>query len=340
MPHLGRLRRVGRRQRVTAAVVLGLFLAGVTEALAQSAGLELLNRAPTAITDLRLASRAMGTWGKNLLSAHLSPGQQRTFGPEQQEGCLYSIRVGYSDNRFERFALVDLCRNKAYVVTARFARPIAGQNDYDVPPSSDVTIANRTSMTIRVIRMSPVGERMWGPDRLGEKLLQPGKTINATLDRNKGCLYRIYAYYEDSRVEVVPSTNLCNDSYVGFRRETLTSLDQLPPGMRVQPTRAIYLANQSGLQIDWVYVFPLNDRNRGADRLGKSVLPSGREQRLDVSDQSLCAVTVLAVYQDRREERVPSVDLCAVHEPKVTLRGPPGGPNVPNNPQQGAPSRP
>jgi hypothetical protein len=300
--------------------------------------LELLNRAAMPITDVRLASRVMTTWGKNLLTTQMNPGQQRALAPERQEGCLYSIRVGYGDNRFERFPLIDLCHSKEYVVAGRFARGPAA--DHEVPPASEVSIANRTNTVIRVIRMSPVGERMWGPDRLGDQLLQAGKKISIPIERSKGCLFRVYAYYDDSRVEVIQSANMCNDSYVGFKREVLTSLDQLPPNMRVEPTRAIYVVNQSGLQIDSVYVFPLNDRNRGADRFGKNVLAAGRDLRVDVSDQSLCLVTVLAVYQDRREERVPSLDLCAAHEPRVAMRGPSGSPNVQNNPQQGGPSRP
>ena len=331
--------QAGRQQWMRASASAALLAFACTSgAMAQSAALELSNRGAMPITDVRLASRVAAAWGKNLLTAHIGPGQQRALAPERQEGCLYSVRVGYSDNRFERFALIDLCHNKDYAVAGRFARAAGADND--VPPTSEVSIANQANMIIRVIRMSPVGERMWGPDRLGDQLLNPGKKINVALDKNRGCQFRVYAYYNDSRVEVIRSINLCNDSYISLRRENLTSLNQLPADMRLQTTRAIHVVNQSGLQIDRVYVFPLNDRNLGEDRLGRSVLPPGREWRVDVSDQTQCLVTVLAVYQDRREERAPNLDLCAAHEPRVTMGARRDRPQAQDNPQQGGPSRP
>ena len=322
-----------------------LWLVGATGASAQStpvgaAALDIVNRASVSIVDVRLASSAMGAWGSNLLAAPVGPSQQRRVMPERQEGCLYAIRIVYQDNRFERFGVLDLCRNNEFIFAAKTAQAIANQGVYTAPPAYDVSIANRSSLTIRAIRMSPVNDRMWGANRLGSKTLAPNQPFSVPLDKDRGCLFRVYAFYEDSMVEVIPSANLCDDHNVVFRRTAALTYDRVPANMRVAPTNAILVSNQSGLRIDWIYVFSGNDQNRGRDRLANNeILPSGGQKRVDVSDQSQCYVTVLAVYQDKREERLQNFDLCAAHEPIVTMRMPSGSSN-PQSGSQGVPSRP
>lgn len=334
--------RTRRRQLLMGPLCGGLLcLVDASGASAQSTGaaaLEIVNRASVSIVDVRLASSAMSAWGSNLLATPVGPSQQRRVAPERQEGCLYAIRIVYQDNRFERFGVIDLCRNNEFVFAAKTAQAIANQSVYSAPPAYDVSIANRSSVTIRAIRMSPANDRMWGANRLGSKTLAPNQPFSVPLDKDRGCLFRVYAFYEDSMVEVVPSANLCDDHNVVFRRTAALTYDQLPANMRVTPTNVLLLSNQSGFQIDWIYVFSANDRGR--DRLANNeVLPSGRQKRVDVSDQSQCYVTVLAVYQDRREERLQNFDLCAAHEPIVTMRMPSGSSN-PQGGSQGVPSRP
>ncbi|MBX9590378.1 MAG: hypothetical protein K2X43_13810 [Hyphomonadaceae bacterium] len=319
---------------------LGLACASAASAQstpAVSAALDVVNRASADITDVRLASKVMSSWGSNLLAAPVAPGQQRRVMPERQEGCLYSIRVVYRDNRFERFGVIDLCRNSEYLFAAKIAQPIANQATYNAPPASEVGITNRSSKTINVIRMSPAGDRMWGPDRLGKQTLAPGQPINVPLNDNRGCLYRLYAFYEDNVVEPIASANLCDDSNIVFRRTTV--LNELPANMRLERTNAIIVANQSGFEVHWIYVYSRNERAAARDRLrNNEILHPGDSKRIDVSDLSTCAVTAVAVYRDRREES-QSVDLCAVHEPSVTMRNPASAPN-PQGGAQGVPSRP
>jgi hypothetical protein len=323
---------------VVCAAMLSAFAAPHAMAQSTAATLEAVNRASVAIIDVRVATKAMGTWGNNLLASHIAPGQRRRVLPERQDACVYFIRIVYNDNRYEHFPLIDLCRNTEYIFAAKTAQPITNQAPYTAPPSSEVTIANKSSRTISYIRMSSLNERVWGPDRLGEdRTLRAGENFKIPLAGSRGCLHRLRATYDDNLIEIVAPTNLCDDPTITLQRSVAIHSGEEPPNMRLTPTNALFASNQSGQQIESMFVFPRGERSydrHGPDRLGNSLLPAGRPpMRIDVSDQNVCFVTVLARYQSRREEQ-QVVDLCAAHEPTVVMRGPSG-----SNPG-GSPSRP
>ena len=289
-------------------------------AASAKAALEVVNRAAVPIADIRLASRAMGTWGFNLLATQIEPGEQRKVLPARQEGCLYSVRVVYRDNRFEHFIEIDLCSNHDYLLGAKIAQPISNQDAYNAPPRPYVRLVNRTSKIIEVIRMSPANSRTWGPNRLpADQFLDPERHVDVPLSANAGCLYRIYSYYRDGLTGILSSADLCEQYNIGLGREPQYRNDQVPAEMRIRAAQFVNVVNRSGFQIDWIYISPANPNQ---DRLGtQQVLRDGERQRINVADQATCQVTVTAAYQDRQRREEKRVDLCGADEPELVLYG-------------------
>jgi hypothetical protein len=281
--------------------------------------LEAVNRATVPIADIRLASRAMNHWGRNLLVTQIQPGELRRVVPERHEGCLYSVRVVYRDNRFEQFTNFDLCRNHEYLFAARVAQPIDNRGAFNVP-SRPYRLVNRASKAIEVLRMSPANSRMWGPNRLpGDRDLEPELHVDVPLDANAGCLYRIYAFYRGGLTGIVASADLCEEHSLALGRESQFKSDQVPAGMRLRAASSAVVWNRNGLQIDWIYVQP---NNPDRDRLGQQrILRNGERGRIDVSDQTTCLVTVVAVYPGSRQQETKTLDLCAFDEPEIVVNG-------------------
>ena len=315
-----------RQWAEAAACGAWLSLACVAGVAAQTAPgspravLEAVNRSSVAIADIRLASRAMSSWGPNLLAAQIDPGGQRNVLPARQEGCVYSVRVVYRDNRFEHFVDIDLCSNHDYLFGAKVAQPIGNQDAYDAPPRSYVRLVNNTSRSIEAIRISPVGSRTWGPNRLStNQSLDPERYIDVPLTTGAGCLFRVYAYYRDDLTGILSSVDLCQQYNIGLGREPQYRSDQVPADMRIRAAQLVNVVNRSGLRVDWIYVSPANSSQ---DRLGaQQVLRDGERERIDVADQTTCQITVTAVYQGKQRQEEKQIDLCGADEPELVLYG-------------------
>jgi len=288
---------------------------------ARNATADVINRAAVAITDIRLASRVTNGWGGNLLTGEIKPGERRQVTPQRQEGCLYTMRVVYRDNRFEWFGWIDLCNKSGFDLAARVAQQVGNQDGYLSPPSATVTFDNRSGKTVQSLRMA-VGGGQIGPDRLGGQPLPPGKTRDIRLDPDKGCLFRIRAIYDDALSEVFQSADLCTFHTVILKRDMPLASHQVPADLRLPVAQNLMLWNQTHMTIDFVYVFQPG-APKGIDRLGRTkYLHPNERWRIEVSDQTVCLVTVQAMYANKQPEQITDFDLCAREEPEVVFRGP------------------
>ena len=309
---------------VCCALLYPLWASGVTAqstpAASPRAVLDAVNRATVPIADIRLASRGMNHWGPNLLATQIQPGEQRRVVPERQEGCLYSVRVVYRDNRFEQFANIDLCRNHEHLFAARVAQPIGNRDAFNTPSRPYVRIVNRASKAVEVLRVSPANSRMWGPNRLpGNRDLEPELHVDVPLDANAGCLYRIYAFYRGGLTGIVRlgrsvrGVRRCARGRAAIQERSGAGrhADQdCTVGHRLEPKR-------SPDRLDLVH-----PNNRDRDRLGQQrILRNGERERIDVSDQTTCLVTVVAVYPGRQQRETKALDLCAFDEPEIVMNG-------------------
>jgi hypothetical protein len=175
--------------------------------------------------------------------------------------------------------------------------------------------------------MSPANSRVWGPNRIADgQHLEPERSLEVPLDANAGCLFRLRAYYRDGQTGIFPSADLCEDYAISLGREpTFKSDQELPPDMRIRIARSATVWNRSGLEIDWIFVAGADEGQptyQGVDRLGNDrVLQAGSSERIDVSDQRSCLVTVKAVYRGKQQSEEKKLDLCASDQPEIVMYG-------------------
>ena len=72
------------------------------------------------------------------------------------------------------------------------------------------SVVNTTGHIVATLNVSPTSESEWGPDILGQDVLQPGQTASVVFDRaEQQCNYDIRATYDDGDTSDLRNVNLC-----------------------------------------------------------------------------------------------------------------------------------
>lgn len=78
-------------------------------------------------------------------------------------------------------------------------------------------ILNKTGHTIVAFNVSPNKEDQWGPDILGQDVLNDGESANITFARDeKECIWDLRATYDDEDTTEMTAVNLCEVATVTF----------------------------------------------------------------------------------------------------------------------------
>ena len=81
--------------------------------------------------------------------------------------------------------------------------------------AQDFVIVNDTGRTLMTLNVSPTGEEEWGPDLLGEQVMEEGVTATVTFDVDDGrCLWDLRASFEDGAVGDWRAIDLCEISTI------------------------------------------------------------------------------------------------------------------------------
>lgn len=93
------------------------------------------------------------------------------------------------------------------------AAPAAGGNataPTTAAGQQDFTIINKTGHTVVSFNVSPSNEDEWGPDILGQDVLNNGESAKITFARDAGeCLWDLKATYDDDDTTEMKKQNLC-----------------------------------------------------------------------------------------------------------------------------------
>lgn len=174
------------------------------------------------------------------------------------------------------------------------------------PPrdAAQVTVKNEGEITLYelYIARGGTGGRNWGPDRLGDRVLEAGREFTVRLGPNFGCLADIRLVYEDGEEEIRERVDLC-------RERRLVAARFVP-----MEERTFTLRNRTGLMVIQVFGRESREREWGQDRLGNDVLEDGAEMTVSIPARG-CEIDLMVVYVDNRavEER-RGIDACELAE--------------------------
>lgn len=135
--------------------------------------------------------------------------------------------------------------------------------------TATASLVNNTSFDIYQIFLSPSHESYWGPDQLGDEVLEPGYEF--TLSGIPCGSYDLKLVDEDGDGCVIEGDYLCGDA----GQWILTDEELLDcQGFRTT-TASATLANQSSYDIYALFISPSRSNNWGPDQLGDQILETG-----------------------------------------------------------------
>lgn len=166
----------------------------------------------------------------------------------------------------------------------------------------EVTVANRTAHAITEIYVSPSSTDAWGDDRLGDAVLEPGRTLRLRLGRLRDCAFDLLVIYQDTSREERPAQNLCRTRQVAFDGKARSQ-----PQAAALPLHQIVLANQSSRAIQQVFVSAADAPDWGADLLARAISVG---EHGTLAWRGTCTVDLRIVFENRAAEERRGIDLC------------------------------
>ncbi|MBF9015214.1 MULTISPECIES: hypothetical protein [unclassified Oceanispirochaeta] len=134
-----------------------------------------------------------------------------------------------------------------------------------------IIIENFLEETVYYLYLSPVDEREWGEDRLGDDLFDMGSTIEIeiTYDESQP-IYDLMAEDEMEQSYRIEEINLNETNFISISPESF-----LPFGGRNPVVREMTFSNETGEDIYYLYVSSRDSMYWGEDLLGDEVLENG-----------------------------------------------------------------
>ncbi|MDW8444328.1 MAG: hypothetical protein RML45_08510 [Acetobacteraceae bacterium] len=245
-------------------------------------------------------------WGPDRLGDRvLEAGREFAVRLGPNFGCLADIRLVYEDGEAEIRERVDLCRERV-VVAARFA-PMEERR---------FTLRNRTGLVVIQVFGRSAGEREWGPDRLGNDVLEDGAEMTIAIP-SRGCEIDLMVVYVENRaVEERRRLDACDLAELILAPGWLyaDNLARIPPRRRPVPGPRVRLVNRSGRTVFTLHVFPDGAADEGPDRLGAGTLSDGAALDLALDPAAGCRYTLRLTYGDGTREERAGIDFCRLRE--------------------------
>ncbi len=177
---------------------------------------------------------------------------------------------------------------------------------------TSATLANGSDLDIYELYLSPSQQSRWGPDQLGEYVLESGMSF--TLSGMRCGDYDLKLVDEDGDECVVHEQYLCGD----MGEWVLTNEELLECEGFETATASATLFNQSRWDLYGLFISPTHDTQWGPDQLGKYVLESGTSFTL--TDIDCGDYDIKMVDEDGDECVINEVYLCGTEEAVVTDR--------------------
>jgi hypothetical protein len=200
-----------RRRVLTAAALLGAPLAGRSAAPASTQtndpSFRVVNRSPSVVQEIYASPSSLPNWGQDRLGAEVvQPGASYIVRLPVDGHCVYDVRVVYEGGRSEEkrnlntCELVDVVLDNSGQVTA--AAPPAAQSN----PSFN--LINQSGRVIEQFYASPSSQQGWGPDRLGNDVVQPGGRFPVSLPLGD-CRYDLRVVWRGGDAQERRNLNTC-----------------------------------------------------------------------------------------------------------------------------------
>jgi S1-C subfamily serine protease len=274
------------------------------------------NRSPQVLFALYLRPAGTSDWGPDRFGADVvAVGQSYRVNLDRSAGCRFDVRLVYNDQSDEVREGVDLCADP---ILSFSRNRQTGQQAPAAGDTFDVTVTNRSGVTLYALFLRPEGAQAWSRDMLGSSVVENGRDFRLRVNRRAGCTFETRLVFTDRSERVLPVQDLCATPQI--------AVSAPDPSQALQVT----IANRSQQILFALFLRRAGTADWGPDRFGSDVVDVGRTYRLRLDRSAGCTFDVRMIYADRsnnRSEEVRTgVDLCTTGElaftgPTANARG-------------------
>jgi hypothetical protein len=207
------------RRALLAALLLASAAGG---ALAQSndPSFRIVNNTPNVVNEVYASPSSQRNWGHDRLGTQvIAPGATHIVRLPADGQCVYDIRIVYQNNTAEERRNLNTCALTDVVLGGGEApqpntqqqrppqrqAPQAGRGEQGNP---SFNLVNQAGRVIEEFYASPSSESNWGPDRLGDAVVQAGGTFAVRLPQGE-CTYDLRWVLAGGQSQERRGVNLC-----------------------------------------------------------------------------------------------------------------------------------
>ncbi len=194
-------------RRALLALLFGIAAGAAPAAWAQSndPSFRVVNNTPDVVERVFASPSSQSNWGRDRLGDEvIRPGASYIIRLPVGE-CVYDIRIVYQGGRAEERRNVNTCN----IVNVTLGEARQGQGQAQGGGNPSFHLANQSSRTVLSLFASPSSQQNWGPDRLGNDMVEPGQIYAIRLPLGE-CIYDLRIVFSDRQAQERRNVNLCN----------------------------------------------------------------------------------------------------------------------------------
>jgi len=294
------------------------------------------NKSKQPINEVYVSPANSDDWGDDRLGDDtVDPGDTTHVKLGRTRECAFDVHIVYEDGSREENLNVNVCRTRQLAFD--------GSTAVAPPPREEhaVVIVNASARPIQMVFISPAESNDWGDDRLADDSISVGASKSVTYRGD--CAADLRIVFDNRSAEERKGLNMCDTPRISIQ-PGWTTADTLPTGTGAgqpappsaapvpatptapvaapspgpNPTMEVTIANHSGHDAAELYIFPQGVTDRGADRLGMTMLKNNAQTTVSLPKSAQCKFDLHVVYAGKAPDRdLTGIDLCAT--PTVTL---------------------
>ncbi len=197
-------------RRALTAALLGAALIGSSAAPPAAAqsndpSFRVVNRTSEVVQEVYASPSTQQNWGQDRLGADMiQPGASYIVRLPADGNCVYDLRFVYTGGRSEERRNLNTCNLTDVVLDGGGTRaaPAGPQGN----PSFN--LVNQSGRVIEEFYASPSSQQGWGPDRLGNDVVQPGGRFAVSLPVGE-CQYDLRVVWRGGDAQERRNLNTC-----------------------------------------------------------------------------------------------------------------------------------
>ena len=201
------------RRALTAALV-GVALIGWSAAIPAAAqsddpSFRVVNRTSDILQEVYASPSTRQNWGQDRLGADVvQPGASYIVRLPADGNCVYDLRFVYQDGRSEERRNLDTCNLTDVVLGGGDAAQPAPPGPQQQQRNPSFNLVNESGRVIEQFYASPSSQQGWGPDRLGNDVVQPGGRFAVSLPVGE-CQYDLRVVWRGGDAQERRNLNTC-----------------------------------------------------------------------------------------------------------------------------------